>query len=329
MSRAMSMQLTRRAVMLACVAVLAAWSAGRAAAEDFPTRPIRIVSIHPAGIATDPLARALAPSLGQALGQSVVVENRPGGNGIVATTAVAKAQPDGYTLLITSGAHVANAFVEKSLPYDPLADFVPVTQLAGSYGLALMTNLPVTSVADLVALAKQKPGELSYATNGVGNVTHLAGLLLEARSGIKMIAVPYNTPNLMTDVMAGHVSMTFISTATATPLIESGKAHALAITGPKRAPNLPNVPTLQELGYAGFDITGYFGLLAPAHTPPDRIERLYRAAATALAAPDVKRIMDAGGFYAVGSTPAEFASFLKKDYAYQSQLMDEFGLKAK
>jgi tripartite-type tricarboxylate transporter receptor subunit TctC len=308
---------------------IAAIFAFDAAAEDYPSRPIKIVSPHPVGVATDILARALALKLNQSLGQPVIVENRPGANGIVAAGSIAKAAPDGYTLHVTSGAHIANAHVAKDLPYDVIKDFAPVTQLAASYGLALITNLPVTSVAELVALARQKPGQLSYATNGVGNITHVAGLLFEARTNTKMVPVPYNTPNLTTDVMTGTVDLTFYSTASAAPLVNSGQIKALALTGPRRSPSLPDTPTLQELGYSDFDVTGYFGLLFPANTPNDRIDRIYRESVNALATPELKRIMQTAGMYAVGSRPEEFAAFLRRDLEFQGRLMDELGLKAK
>ena len=298
-------------------------------AENYPARAITIISPHPVGVATDFLARALGDNLSAAFKQPIVVENRPGANGVIAEGAVAKAAPDGYTLLITSGAHIANAFTVKKLPYDVLKDFAPVTQLAASYGLALITNLPVKSVADLVALAKKKPGQLTFATNGVGNVTHVAGLLFDARTGVKMIAVPYNTPNLITDVMTGQVDMAFYSVAAAAPLVKAGKIKALALTGSRRAPALPDVPTLQELGYKDFDVTGYFGLLFPTDTPRDRINAIYRDSKDALSSPQLKRVLDVSGMYTVGSSPEEFAAFLKQDYAYQDKLMGELGLKVK
>jgi tripartite-type tricarboxylate transporter receptor subunit TctC len=298
-------------------------------AQPYPSRTITVISPHPVGVATDILARALGDKLSATFKQPIVVENRPGANGIIAEGAVAKAAPDGYTLLITSGAHIANAFTVKKLPYDVLKDFAPVTQLAASYGLALITNLPVKSVADLVALAKKKPGQLTFATNGVGNVTHVAGLLFDARTGVKMIAVPYNTPNLITDVMTGQVDMAFYSVASAAGLVKAGKIKALALTGSRRAPALPDVPTLQELGYKDFDVTGYFGLLFPAGTPRDRIDAIYRASKDALSSPQLKRVLDVSGMYPVGSSPEEFAAFLKQDYAYQDKLMGELGLKVK
>jgi tripartite-type tricarboxylate transporter receptor subunit TctC len=296
-------------------------------AADYPSRTIRIISPHPVGVATDVLGRALAEKLSASFGQPVIVENRPGANGIVAATEVAKAAPDGYTLHITSGVHIANAFVTKSLPYDVIKDFAPVTQLAASYGLALITNLPVNSVDELIALAKNRPGQLTYATNGVGNITHVAGLLFDARTGTQMVPVPYNTPNLTTDVMTGQVDLTFYSVASAAPLVNAGKIKALAVTGSRRAPTLPNTPTLQELGYKDFDVTGYFGLLFPAGTPRDRIDRIYHASKDALASPELQRVLDVSGMYPVGSSPEEFAAFLQKDYAYQDELMTELGLK--
>jgi tripartite-type tricarboxylate transporter receptor subunit TctC len=292
--------------------------------QDFPSRVIRIVSPHPPGIATDVLGRALAQKLSEKFGQPVVVENRTGANGMVAAASVAKADPDGYTLHITTGTHIANAFTGTKLSYDVITDFAPVTQLAASYGLALLTNLPVSSVEELVALGKQR--RLTYAMNGAGNITHIAGLLLEKRAGIEMTAVPYNTPQLTTDVMSGNVDFTFISIATAIPLVNSGKLKAIAVTGTKRAPSLAKVPTMQELGYKDFDITGWFGLLLPAKTPADRIERLYRESTAALETPELKRVMEVGGFYPVASSPEEFGRFLKSDLAFQGKLLKELGL---
>jgi tripartite-type tricarboxylate transporter receptor subunit TctC len=296
-------------------------------ADEYPTRPIRIVSPHPVGVATDILGRALALKLSESMGQPVIVENRPGANGMIAAGQIAKAAPDGYTLHITTGAHIANAFVTKDLPYDVIKDFAPVTQLVASYGLALITNLPVKSVAELVDLAKTR--QLSYATNGIGNITHIAGLLFDARAGTRMTAVPYNTPQLTTDVMTGTVDLTFFSIAAAAPLVNGGQIKSLAVTGSRRSPSLPAIPTLQELGYQDYDVTGWFGLLAPTQTSRDRIDRIYHETMKALATPELRHAIEAGGFYAVGSTPDEFAAFLKKDYEYQDRLMGDLGLKAK
>jgi tripartite-type tricarboxylate transporter receptor subunit TctC len=313
---------------LAAVAVLVA-GATAAQAQTYPSNTVKIISMHPPGSVTDVLARPLAQQLNASLGQPVIVENRPGANGILATGMVAKAPADGYTLLITSGSHIANAHVSKNLTYDVIKDFEPITQLSASYGLALITNLPVKSVAELIALAKKRPGELTYATNGAGNVTHIAGLLLEMKSGIKMIPVPYNTPALTADVVSGTVDMAFLAVSQSAPLANEGRIKALAVTGSRRSPALPDTPTLQELGYKDFDVTGYFGLLAPANTPRDRVEVVYRESLKALGAAALVRVIDGAGQYVVGSTPAEFMDFLKKDYEYQGKLMDDLDLKPK
>jgi len=317
------MLLLSRVCALAAVLGLAV-AISHAESDNYPSRAIKIVSPHPPGIATDVLGRALAQKLNDQLSQPVIVENRPGANGIVAAAAVAKAAPDGYTLHITTGTHIANAHVGQKLTYDPLADFAPVTQLAASYGLALLTNLPVNSVAELVELGRKR--RLTYAMNGVGNITHIAGLLLEKRAGLEMTAVPYNTPNLTADVMSKTVDFTFIGIATAVPLVNAGNLKALALTGTKRFPPMPNVQTMQELGYKDFDITGWFGLLFPAHTPNDRIDRIHRESIKALKTPELQRVIDVGGFYAVGSSPDDFGRFLRSDFEFQGKLMKEVGL---
>jgi tripartite-type tricarboxylate transporter receptor subunit TctC len=298
-------------------------------AEVYPNKAIHLISPFAAGVSTDVLARALAQKLTENLGQPVIVENRPGANGIIGASYVAKSAPDGYTFLITTGSHTANPHVSKDVPYDALKDFAPITQLAGSYGLVLLSNLPVKSVADLVELAKKKPGQLTYSTSGVGNLTHVAGRLLEARAGIKMIAVPYNNSALIPDTIAGTVDMTFISSVSAVPLVKGGQLKALAVTGTKRAPALPDVPTFLEAGIKDYDLTGYFGILFPANTPADRVDRVYQAAIKALTAPELKSIIETAGLFVVGSTPAEFGAFLKQDFDYQGRLMEELHMKIK
>jgi tripartite-type tricarboxylate transporter receptor subunit TctC len=314
-----------RAMVLAAATSALFMASSLAQAENYPDGTIKIISMHPPGSVTDLLARPLAQILNTELKQSVIVENRPGANGIIATGAVAKSEPDGYTLLITSGSHIANAFTGRKLTYDPIKDFAPITQISASYGLALITNLPVKSVADLVALAKKKP--LTYAINGVGNVTHVCGLLLERMAGVKLIPVPYNRSNLASDVMAGNIDMAFFAVSQSAPLANDGKVKALAVTGTIRSPALPNTPTMEELGYKPFDVTGYFGLLAPAGTPRDRVDVIYRETKKALAMPQLKNIIERGGQYVVGSSPDEFLAFLKKDYAYQGKLMKDLGLR--
>jgi tripartite-type tricarboxylate transporter receptor subunit TctC len=316
------------AAMLRIAAVaMATCVASAASGQEYPDRVIRIIQPFPAGGSTDVLARALAQKLNEYLGQPVIVEARPGANGMTGTASVAKAAPDGYTMLLTTGSFSANPHVVRNPPYDALKDFAPITQLAGSYGLALLTNLPANSVAELTAAAKGKPGTLTYATSGVGNLTHVAGRLFEMRAGVQLIAVPYNTPTLLTDVMAGTVTMTFNSLITAVPMVEQKQLKALAITGDRRSPALPDVPTMTEAGVPGYNLTGYFGILFPAGTPRDRVERIYRESAKALATPELKRIIEANGLYSVGSTPDGFSAYLRQDYDAQGRLMDELGLR--
>ena len=313
---------------LAAAALLAAMPAG-AAAQDYPSRVIKLICPFPPGVSTDVLARALAQHLTTALGQTVIVENRPGANGIIAATALARSEPDGYTFLITTGSHTTNPHVAATLPYHALNDFAPITQLVASYGLALISNLPVKSLKEIVALAKEKPGKLSYAHSGTGNLTHVAARLFEKRAGIEMVSVPYNNPNLIADVLSGTVDMTFISMVNAVPLVTGGKIKAFAITGPKRSPKLPDVPTMQELGYKDYSLLGWFGIMFPAKTPPQIVQRIHDETVKALAKPELKKLIDDSSLYAVGSTPEEFGKFLKQDYDYQAALMKDLGLNPK
>ena len=187
----------------------------------------------------------------------------------------------------------------------------------------------MNAVPELVALAKSRPNPLTYATNGVGNITHVAGLLFDARAGITMNAIPYNTPNLTTDVMTGQVDLAFYSVASAAPLVNGSKIKALAVTGSRRSPSLPNTPTLQELGYKDFDVAGWFGFLFPAGTPRDKVDTVFHATKDSLDSAELQRVFNVSGMYGVGSSPDEFAQFLKADYDYQDKLMTELGLKVK
>jgi tripartite-type tricarboxylate transporter receptor subunit TctC len=309
---------------LCAVLVLVAGSLSGARAETYPDRPVKLLSIHPVGITSDLLARALGQKLGDELGQSIVVENRPGANGILATNVVAKSQPDGYTMLITSGSHVANALLNETLPYDTLKDFAPITALSASYGLVLITNLPVKSLAELIDIGKKRP--LSYATNGAGNTTHIAGMLLEKAAGIEMNAVPYSTNSMITDVISGNVDLMFVGTVNADPLVRAGQVRAIATTGSIRSKLMPELPTFQELGYKDFDVSGYFGLLFPAGTPKDRVEKMQSAVAKVLMTPEMQSFLKISDYYAVGSKPEEFRAFLEADYQQQAKLLKELGL---
>ncbi|QDM15850.1 tripartite tricarboxylate transporter substrate binding protein [Tardiphaga sp. vice352] len=314
-----------RTLLTICASLTVGASA--ASAEDYPDRSLKIVQPFAAGGSTDVLARGLAQKLSEYLRQPVIVEARPGANGIIATQAVAKSPPDGYTILLTTGSFTANPQVASKPPYDVFKEFKPITQLAGSYGLALLTNLPANSVAELVSDAKKAAKPLSYATSGAGNLTHIAGRLFELRTGLDLTAVPYNTPAMLSDVMTGTVSMTFNSLFTAVPMVGQKQIKALAITGDRRSPALPDTPTMAEAGMKDYNLTGYFGILFPAGVPTDRVERIYRETMRALETPEVRKLIEENGLYVVGSSPDEFAAYIKQDFDYQKKLMDEVGLR--
>lgn len=314
-------------LILNSLLVLLAFACSPAQAQTYPDRPIRIISIHPVGITTDLLARALSQKLADEIGQSVVVENRPGANGVVATNLVAKSPADGYTMLLTSSSHVANSLLNETIPYDLIQDFNPITAICASYGLVLITNLPVKSVHELIEIGKKRP--LSYATNGAGNTTHVAGLLLAKATGIEMNAVPYNSNSMITDVMSGVVDFMFVGTVNADPLVKDGKVKALATTGPQRSKLMSDLPTFQELGFKDFDVSGYFGLLFPAGTPADRVEKIHASVLKALKSKELQTFMETSDYYTVASTPSQFKSFLQADYAQQSRILQDLGLSKK
>lgn len=308
----------------------AALANSTARAEDYPARPIRILIPFSAGGPNDVIGRPLADKISQALGQPVVVENRPGAQGQIATVAVAKAEPDGYTMLMTTGSHVANQLLYAKLPYDAMKDFSPIILLAESYGLAMVgrPDLPAKDVREFIAMAKSSPGKFSFAHPGVGNANHIAGELFQKICDVVLLPVPYKgSGSYISDVIAGQVDTGFMSTALATPNVANKVVKALATTGAKRAPSLPDVPTMVEIGYPDFIWTGYFGLWFPAGTPRDRIEVINRAARDALNTPELKKVIETSGLDAVGSTPEEFVSFLEKDFVHQRDVMQRIGLK--
>ncbi|MEP9378687.1 tripartite tricarboxylate transporter substrate binding protein [Aquabacter sp. CN5-332] len=294
-------------------------------AADFPTRAIRIICPFAPGASIDVLARAYAKEMTETLGQPVVVENRPGANGVLASTTVAKQPGDGYTLLFTTGSHVSNAALSATLPYRPVDDFTPIFLAAQSYGLAVISN-KFSSIPELVAAAKANPGKLTYATLGTGNVTHVAGALFAKQAGINITDVPYNSPTMNTDLMGGQVDMAFMSTVSAVPLIKSGKVKALATTGTLRPPTLPDVPTLKQLGYADYEVTGYFGIFGPAQMPPEIVTILYNALRKAQEAKDVKALLAESSLYAGDIDPKGFDKYVRDDLTFQTNLMKELGI---
>ncbi len=305
--------------------------AGKAHAQAgaFPDRPVRIVLPTSAGSGVDITARAIAQKLSEAWGQQVVVDNRPGANGIIGMETVAKAKPDGYTLLqgFTSALTI-NPYVYKSLPYDTFRDYAPITQTATNT-MVLVVNpaLPVRTVKDLVALGKARPGELVYASAGIGNLTHLAGELLRVEAGLKVLHVPYKgeTP-AFTDLVGGQTAYMFSAALGVAAHITSGKLRLLATCGETRASAFPNVPTMGESGLPKVVVTGWGGWLAPAGTPADIIQKVQRDTARVLGLPDMRERLGTLGAEPVGSSAAEFAAFLRAEADKWSRVTREAGI---
>ncbi|MBO1110469.1 Bug family tripartite tricarboxylate transporter substrate binding protein [Bordetella petrii] len=296
-----------------------------AQAGTYPERPIRMVVPYVAGGAADITARVIAQKMAGSMGVPVVVENKPGANGMIGTDLVAKARPDGYTLLLdASGPLVVNPSLYKSVPYDPLADLAPISQITRyQYALVVPRASPIHSVDDLVAMARARPGELTYGSAGIGAGGHLAGELLAMMTQTELTHVPYKgNAQALADILGGQLSFTFDTIVTATPHIAAGRLRAYAVSGPQRSSALPDVPTLAELGYKGFDVTQFQGLLAPAGTPPDIIARLHHEAVKAARQPDVvRKLADEGGNEIVAGTPEQFAALLRSDLQRYRQLL--------
>ncbi len=319
-----------RRFLLAAVAAITL--CGAAQAQGYPSRSIRMIVPYAAGGAADITARVVAKEMALTLGVPVVVDNRGGANGNIGTDLVAKANPDGYTVLFAaSGPIVVNHAMYAKLPYDPLKDLLPVSQ-ATSFQYALVVNAtsPLQSLDELVQKAKANPGMLSYGSSGVGGGAHLAGALLERVSNAPMTHVPYrgNAPALA-DLLGGQLGFTFDTVVTAVPHIAAGNLRAFAVTGPRRSPLLPNVPTMEELGHRGFVVTQFQGLFVPARTDAAIVERLHRAAVAAVKTPDtVKRLQTDGGYEIIGSSPQAFAKLIQDEHAAYGKLIREANIKA-
>jgi len=267
--------------------------------------------------------------MSEALGQPIVIENKGGAAGSIGTAFVAKAPPDGYTLLMTTGSFTGNVAISANPTYNPIADFTPITLLAQSYGIVLMTrpDFPAKTLTEFVALARKNPGKYSYGHAGIGNVTYVAAELFQKLAGIELIKVPYRgTASFAPDIMSGHVDVGFMSTLLAQPNLQGGQLRALGISGAQRAPPLPEVRTFQELGFKEMDVTGYFGLWFPAATPRERVALIHREAIKALETPLLKKVLADSGVRAIGSTPDEFARFLDDDMRWQVDIIKRIGL---
>jgi tripartite-type tricarboxylate transporter receptor subunit TctC len=301
-----------------------------AQAQPYPNRAIRLVAAAPPGGALDALARIVAENLSPALGQPVVVDNKPGAGGNIAAEIVAKAPADGYTMLMVSVSHVINPSLYASLAYDPVRDFVAVTQVdSAAYVFVVAPGTSMRTMDDLVALSKTKPGGLNYASSGTGQASHLGVELFKTLSGARATHVPYkgDGPAIL-DVMGGSVDTFMASIPGALPLVKAGKLRALAVTGAKRSELMPDVPTVTESGYPGFTVTGFRGILLPAGVPRDVVAKLHAAIAKGLADPQVRDRVRALGAEPVGNSPEEFAAFLNEEMGKWTKVVKASGAKA-
>jgi tripartite-type tricarboxylate transporter receptor subunit TctC len=314
---------------IVCV-VLGALSSLHAAAQSYPAKPIRLMVPFPPGGSTDIVARIVAQKLGTQLGQSLVIENRGGAGGTLGTAVVAKAPADGYTLVVgTTSTHVVAPSVYQKLEYDPVKDFAPISLIAVTpYLLVVNPSVPAKSVQELIALMKAQPGKLNYASAGVGSTTHLAMEMLKSVSNTYALHIPYsgNGP-AGTAVIAGQVEILFGSLPAVLPHAKSGRVRALAVGTPKRSPSLPDVPTVAESGYPGFDASLWLAFMAPAGTPAPIIERLQKEIAAAVNSREVSESLDKNGAEPLLSTPAELAAIIKDGVAKYATVVKAAGVK--
>ena len=313
------------------IAALLAVFAQNAFAQAYPTHSIRLVVPFPAGGTTDILARAAAQKLSESLGQAVVVDNRPGAAGNIGADLVAKSAPDGYTLLMgTVGTHAINPSLYAKMPYDHVKDFVPVVLVAGVPNvLAVYPAFPVNSVAELIALAKAKPGTINFASSGSGTSIHMSGELFKSMAGVDMTHVPYKgSAPALTDLMGGQVQIMFDNLPSALPLIKAGKLRAIAVTSLKRAPALPDVPTISESGLPGFEASSWFGVLAPAGTPAPIVAKINADVNKWLQSPEAREQMLAQGANAAGGTPEQFAAHIRAETEKWAKVVKASGAKA-
>ncbi len=317
--------------VLFSISVAAAAGAGASVAQSYPEKPVRIIVPFSPGGGSDIVARAIAPTLSPALGQPVVVDNRPGADGAIGAAAVAKSPADGHTLLVgTTGPMVISPALKAKMPYETLRDFVPITQLITQpIALVIHPSLPVNTVAQFIALAKARPGELNYGSAGIGNGTHLAAEIFRSITGVNIVHVPYKgTAPAVTDLVGGHVQLIFSSISVMLPQINAGKLKALAVGSERRMPMLPDVPTMAEAGVRGFDASSWYGLFAPAGTPKGAVTRLNEEVAKILRGAEIRDLLLSQGAQPVGNTPEEFAAHIKAELVKWREAVRAAGVKA-
>lgn len=297
---------------------------GLAAAQPYPAKPVRLVVPFPAGGSTDILARTISLKVAEKLGQQIVIDNRPGAGGTIGSDHVAKSAPDGYTLLIATGStHSIGPIINPKIPYNVERDFVPVVYVAKTSSvLVVPASLPVKNLAEFIALAKSKPGQLNYGSSGNGTNSHLSSELFKAQAGVFITHIPYRGTGLVfTDMMSGQVHMLMDNYVTAQSNIKDGKLRVLGVTSPQRLPFLPEVPTLDEQGLKGFDVSNWFGIYAPKGTPSDLVAKVNTAFNQALQDPDMQKRLAVLGATPTGSTPEQMGKMVAADTLKWTQLI--------
>ncbi len=301
-----------------------------AAGQSYPSKPIRIVVPFPPGGATDILARAVGVELTRAWGQPVPVENRPGAGGNIGADMVAKAAPDGYTLVMgTVGTHAINMSLYSKMPYDTVKDFAPVTLVASVPNILVVhPSLPVKTVHDLIELAKSKPGQIYFASSGNGTSIHLAGELFKTMAGVNMVHVPYKgSAPAVADLLGGQVSCMFDNMPSSLPHVKAGKLRGIAVTSARRSPATPDLPTIAEAGLPGYEASSWFGILAPAGTPREIVTKLNQTIVASLQTPEMRERLSSQGAEPVGDTPEEFAAYIKSEIAKWAKVVKASGAK--
>lgn len=317
-------------MILRAVALGLLCAASLVSAADFPSKPVRLILGFPPGGATDLVARAMQPRMSAGLGQQLVIDNRPGANGIISCELVARADPDGHTLLFGHiGSLVISPAIQK-VPYDPLKDFAAVGQSVQLQNILIThPSLAASTVKEFIALAKAKPGQINYASSGIGSPGHLAAVLFESMAKIQITHIPYKGGGpAITDLLAGQVPAFFAVISTGVPHVQAGKVRGIAVTGSRRAEAVPDVPTLAEGGVPGYAATNWYGLLAPARTPVAVINRINREMTAALKAPEVAEALKSRGIDAAPNSPAEFAAFIHAESAKWRPIVLQSGIKS-
>ncbi len=313
----------------AALILAAALGAAPAWAQEFPSRPVRFMIPLAPGGGADITVRAVAQKLSASWKQTVVVDNRPGGTGTIALEMASRAAPDGHTIIMISGSHAARQAVERDLPWNLSRDFAPVTQMTRqSYVLVLHPAVAAKSVAELVNLAKAKPGAVTFGSAGQGSLQHLSGALFGALTQTSLLHVAYKGGGpALADVLAGHISMVFATPLESVPHIKAGRLRPLGVTSAKRSPAMPDLPAIAEAGVTGYEVTNWYGVLAPVKVPRSLVERLNRSIVEALRSPDLAERFRADGVELIGSTPAEFQKHIQAEIRKWEKVVAAVGLK--